>query len=110
MAHISASASTNTGWHTFQPAATAFGRLTGKSRLDPFVSEIEQKTEKYASLENAWLQWTNCREAEEAGCGCNYHLWLGAVDEYVHLIEADWARISPSHRDPGAIPQSNQAA
>lgn len=68
--------------------------------LEGFSDLLIAAGERRRELMGAWLRWTGCLEADDANCGCDYHTWQRAADEFIGLIDADWYRVADWYREP----------
>jgi hypothetical protein len=73
---------------------------TPQEELDGFSDLLVEAGERRRELMGLWIQWAGCPEADDADCGCEFHDWQRAADEFIRLIDEDWYRIADFYREP----------
>jgi hypothetical protein len=66
--------------------------------LEGFTELLIAAGERRRELMGLWIAWASCPEADDADCGCDFHRWQGAADEFISLIDADWYRVADWYR------------
>jgi hypothetical protein len=69
--------------------------------LDGFGSLLVEAGERRRELMGLWIQWASCSKPDDAECGCDFHCWQRAADEFIRLIDEDWYRVADFYRLSG---------
>lgn len=75
---------------------------TPQEELDGFGDVLVAAGERRRELMGSWIEWAGCKKDNDAACGCDFHLWQQAADEFIRLIDEDWYRVADWYREPGA--------
>jgi hypothetical protein len=71
---------------------------TPQEELDGFSDLLVEAGERRRELMGLWLVWAGCPEPEESDCGCEFHTWQRAADEFIRLIDGDWYRVADFYK------------
>jgi hypothetical protein len=73
---------------------------TPQEELDGFGDRLVEAGERRRELMGLWLEWAGCPKADDADCGCEFHAWQRAADQFIRLIDEDWYRVADFYREP----------
>lgn len=71
---------------------------TPHEELDGFGDKLVEAGERRRELMGLWIRWASCSESDGGECGCDYHGWQRAADEFIRLIDDDWYRVADWYR------------
>jgi hypothetical protein len=70
---------------------------TPHEELDGFGDRLVEAGERRRELMSRWVQWAGCQEPDKT-CGCDFHAWQRAADEFIQLIDEDWYQVADWYR------------
>ncbi len=73
---------------------------TPHQELDGFSDRLIEAGERRRELMGAWMAWARaCNgdpDTDDPGCGL--HAWFGAAEQFIRLVDRDWAKVADWYR------------